>query len=118
MTTCPKCQATTRQRKIGRTEAGSQRYQCQPCGRRYSPAPKQQGYDEQLRQQAVQFYSDGMNFRRIARHLGVSPQTVINWVNAYSAQLPAQAPHPDAVGVVGLDEVFTFVGKKKTSPSS
>ena len=118
MSTCPQCQATTKQRKIGRTEAGSQRYQCQACGRRYTPEPKQSGYHEQMRQQAIHLYSDGMNFRRIARHLGVSPQTVINWVNAHSARLPAQPPHPETVGVVELDEVFTFVGKKKTPPSS
>lgn len=118
MRTCPKCQATTKQRKIGRTEAGSQRYQCQECGRRYSPEPKQPGYGEPLRQQAVQLYSDGLNFRRIARHLGVSPQSVVNWVNAHSASLPDQPPHPETVGVVELDEVFTFVGKKKTPLSS
>lgn len=78
------------QRKIGRTEAGSQHYPCGQCGRRYSPEPKQQGYDDQLRQQAIQLYSDGMNFRRIARYLGVSHQSVINWVGAHSARLPAQ----------------------------
>jgi len=55
-----------------------------------------------VRQQAVQLYGDGMNFRRIARHLGVNHQTVINWVNAYSAQLPAQPPQPDDVGVVEI----------------
>jgi len=114
MKTCPYCQATTKQHKNGRTESGSQRYKCQHCGRRYSPEPKQQGYDEQIRQQAVKLYSDGMNFRRIARHLGVNHQSVINWVNAYSAQLPAQPPQPADVGVVELDEVFSFIGEKKT----
>ena len=98
MNPCPYCQASTKQRKIGRTKAGSQRYQCQHCGRRYSPDPKTQGYPDELRQQAVKFYSDGMNFRRIARHLGVSHQTVINWVNAYSAQLPSQPPQPAGSG--------------------
>jgi transposase-like protein len=73
-----------------------------------------QGYDEQTRQQAVKLYSDGLNFRRIARHLGVSHQSVINWVNAYTAQLPNQPPQPEAVGVVELDELFSFIGKKKT----
>ncbi len=68
-----------------------------------------------MRQQAVKLYSDGMNFRRIARHLGVNHQTVINWVNAYTAQLPAQPPQPDEVGVVELDELFTFIEKKKMS---
>ena len=114
MNGCPNCQATTKQHKIGRTEAGSQRYKCRNCGRSYTPEPKLQGYDDLLRQHAVKLYSDGMNFRRIARHLGVNHQTVINWVNAYSAQLPNQPPHPDEVGVVELDELFSFVGQKKS----
>jgi transposase-like protein len=118
MNTCPNCKATTKQHKIGRTKAGSQRYRCQPCGKRYTPAPKAQGYDESLRRQAVKLYGDGLNFRRIARQLEVNHQTVINWVNAYIATLPNQAPQPKAVGVVELDELFTFVGKKKTSATS
>jgi transposase-like protein len=118
MNPCPYCQATTKQRKIGRTKASSQRYQCLSCGRRYTPEPKVPGYDEQLHQQAVKLYSDGMNFRRIARHLGVSHQTVINWVNAYSAQLPNTPALPQQVGVVELDELYTFIGKKKTASTS
>ena len=114
MKTCPYCQTGNKQRRIGQTRAGSQRYQCQACGRRYTPEAKAQGYDEQMRQQAVKLYSEGMNFRRIARHLGVSHQSVINWVNAYAGQLPRQAPQPQDVGVVELDELYTFVGKKKT----
>ena len=46
---------------------------------------KASGYLDQLRRQAVAFYVDGLNFRRIARHLQVHPQTVINWINAYVA---------------------------------
>lgn len=76
--------------------------------------PKVPGYDEQTRQQAVKLYSDGMNFRRIARHLGVSHQSVINWVNAYSVQLPNRPPQPNNVGVVELDELYTFIGTKKS----
>ncbi len=114
MNSCPRCQATTKQHKIGRTASGSQRYKCQQCGRSYTPEPKQPGYDQRIRRQAVQLYSDGMNFRRIARHLGVNQQTVVNWVNAYSARLPSQPPQPKDVGVVELDELYSFVGKKKT----
>lgn len=114
MKPCPYCQKTSNQRKIGRTKAGSQRYRCLDCGRRYTPTPKETGYDEQTRQQAVKLYSDGMNFRRIARHLGVNHQSVINWVNAYSAQLPSQPPRPHNVGIVELDELFSFIGEKKT----
>lgn len=118
MNSCPYCQATTKQHKIGRTKAGSQRWRCLHCGKRYTPEPKTQGYDDVTRQQAVKLYGDGMNFRRIARHLEVNHQTVINWVNAYIATLPSQASQPQDVGVVELDELFTFVRKKKTSATS
>ena len=67
-----------------------------------------------MRQQAVRLYADGMNFRQIARQLIVNPQTVINWVNAYAASLPEGPPLPAEVAVIDQDELFTFVGEKKT----
>lgn len=67
-----------------------------------------------VRQQAVRLYVDGLNFRRIARTLGVNPQSVINWVNAYAEQVPDTLPTPEeTVKVAELDELFTFVGRKK-----
>lgn len=115
MKPCPYCQANERQVKAGRNKSGSQRWRCQVCRRRYTPEPSRRGCPEAVRQQAVELYVDGMNYRRIARHLHVSYQSVINWVNAYSATLPPQPPQPLVVGVVELDELFTFVGEKKTS---
>jgi transposase-like protein len=53
-------------------------------------------------------YADGINFRRIARQLGVNRQSVVNWVRAYVHQLPA-APLPEMVETVELGELFTFV---------
>jgi transposase len=67
--------------------------------------------------QAIRMYVDGLNLRRIARHLGVNHQSVANWVNAYSAQLPS-APQPAGVDIIEMDEVYTFVGEKKTKSSS
>jgi hypothetical protein len=58
-----------------------------------------------------------MNFRRVARHLGVSHQTVINWINAHVATLPDTPPLPDEVGGLEQDELFTFIGEKKTKPT-
>ena len=118
MNPCPYCHANERQVKAGLNKSGSQRWRCQVCQRRYTLEPSPHGYSERMQQQAVQLYADGMNFRRIARHLEVSYQSVINWVNAHVASLPNAAPQPPsgAVGVVELDELFTFVGKKKTPP--
>ncbi len=66
MKQCPYCQNNERQVKVGLNASGSQRYRCQGCGRKYTPQPKEHGYGE-----AVRLYVDGMNFRRIARQLGV-----------------------------------------------
>ncbi|HFQ93294.1 MAG TPA: IS1 family transposase, partial [Anaerolineae bacterium] len=40
MPVCPRCHAKEFQIKDGRTPAGSQRYKCKQCGRRYTPSPK------------------------------------------------------------------------------
>jgi len=97
--------------------SGSQRYQCKECRRRYTPDPKENGYSESFRLRAIKMYVDGNNLRRIARHLGISPQSVSNWMNAYVKKLP-KTPTPERVENVELDEMFTFIGEKKTKPTS
>ena len=75
------------------------------------------GYDQTTRDQAVRLYLEGMNLRRIARLLDVNHQSVANWVNGCANQLPC-APTPERVETAELDELFTFVGEKKTPPTS
>ena len=126
--TCPTCQQTDRQVKIGRTTAGSQRYLCAFCQRKYTPHPKSRGYAAAQRQQALQLYLDGLNLRRIGRTLGVVHQTVANWVAAYAATLPdepllparpaTRAGTPELLDVVEFDELFTYEGEKKTASTS
>jgi len=114
MMNCPYCKTDEQQVKIGHNASGSQRYKCKRCGRKYTPQPHDVGYPEALHQQAIGLYVDGINFRRIARHVGVSHQTVINWINAHVASLPDTPPLPDEVSVLEQDELFTFIGDKKT----
>ena len=116
---CPYCGSSENQVKDGMNGSGSQRYRCKSCGRRHTPEPHGQGYEQALRQKAIELYVDGMNFRRIARHLKVNHQTVINWVNAHAANIPTTPPLLDKKpNIVELDEVFTFVGDKKTKSTS
>ena len=110
---CPKCERTTKQHKIGKTAGGSQRYRCYFCRQSYTPVKKQQGYSVNVRQKAIQFYIDGMGLRRIGRQLGVHHQSVANWTKAHSEKLP-KAPVPAKVNTAELDELFTFIGEKKT----
>ena len=83
------------------------------CGRKYTPTPKHHGYPDSLRKRAAEMYVDGGNLRRIARHLKVSPQTVSLWVTDVAEALP-DAPVPQQVQAAELDEIFTFIGDKKT----
>jgi hypothetical protein len=48
----------------------------------------------------------------------VHHQTVINWINAHVSTLPDQPPLPDEVTVVEQDELYTFIGDKKTKSTS
>lgn len=103
--------------KAGHNPSGSQRYRCRACGYKFTPERAVQGYGEEMRRVAHRMYIDGMGLRRIARHLGVVHQTVANWVAQAADDLPA-APHPAFVETAELDELFTFVGSKKTSSTS
>ena len=79
----------------------------------YTPEPKPQGYPESMHQRAIEMYVDGGNLRRIARHLKVAPQTVAYWVTDGAEALP-NAPLPTEVQEAEMDEMFTFLGDKKT----
>ena len=113
MKNCPHCQSNTRQNRAGKTEAGSQRYRCMHCNRKYTPEPKEQGYPDSMHKQAAEMYVDGINLRRIARHLKVAPQTIALWVSDLAEVLP-NAPMPEVVKEAEMDEIFTFIGDKKT----
>ncbi len=91
---------------------------CRHCARAYTPEPLPLGYADDVKREAVRLYLEGTNFRRIGRILGVNHQSVINWVNAYHAGLPAPDQAVTAPEVVELDELFTFVGSKNRKPTS
>lgn len=94
MMKCPKCGREEKQNKVDKNPSGSQRYRCYMCGCKYTPEKKSCSYDEEFREKAVQLHVDGMNLRRICRHLGVHHQSVANWVNAHAEKLP-EAPLPE-----------------------
>jgi transposase-like protein len=97
---------------------GSQRYKCRACARVYTPEPLPLGYGDDVKREAVRLYLEGTNFRRIGRILSVNHQSVINWVNAYHASLPASRPPVTAPETLEMDELFTFVGSKKRRRTS
>jgi len=114
---CPKCNSNKRQAKNGLNKSGSQKYRCGECGAVYTPEPKEKGYPAEIRLLAIRMYVEGSSYGSIGRVLKVNPQSIANWVSAYTAQLP-KAPLPEKVKKAELDELFTFVGKKKTKSIS
>jgi transposase-like protein len=124
MNTCPTCTETTGQHRAGTNPSGTQRYECQHCHRTYTPQPKEHGCAPAVRKMALRMYVEGGNFRRIGRLLGVHHQSVVNWVDAAAARLPAPpTPRERLLGeaeadTLELDGVYTFIGEKKTAPTS
>jgi transposase-like protein len=102
---CPKCRDKERQIRDGYTPSGSQRYRCKRCGCRYTPNPKEHGYDEEVRLQALRLHLEGMSLRAIGRILQVNHQTAANWINAYANHLPADIPD-SILELVELDQLL------------
>ena len=115
---CPKCGKGERVVKAGRNRTGSQRMRCQSCRRYFTPSPKPMGYDDATKQLAVRMYLEGSSFRGIGKVLRVSYVSVINWVNAHERTLPQQVTDTTPAQTVETDELFTFIGEKKSKSMS
>ena len=114
---CPRCQSREKQSKAGFNRSGSQKYRCGECYTVYTPEPKPNGYPAETRMLAIRMYVEGSSYGSIGRILQVNPQSVANWVSQYTAKLPS-APMPNKVKKAELDELYTFIGKKKTKSMS
>jgi transposase-like protein len=114
---CPRCGSKTKQCKVGFNQSGSQKYRCYECGKNYTPEPNVNGYPAEMRLKAITLYLEGNSFRSIERLLKINHQSVANWVKAYSEQLP-KVKLPEQPKVAELDELYTFIGKKKTKSMS
>lgn len=117
---CPKCARRKQQIKDGFTPAGSQRYRCKACGCRYTPEPRERGYDEEVRHQALTLHLQGISLREIGRLLDVNHQSVANWINDYATHMPSTLP-PSILEIAELDGFYTPPHKrrrKKRKPST
>ncbi len=104
---------STEIRKNGKRR-GKQNYICVNCGRQFIDVyslPK--GYSDEIKQECLKMYVNGMGFRAIERVTGVHHTTIIYWLKQIGSQLP-DAPAESEIPEVGeLDELETFVGSKK-----
>jgi IS1 family transposase/transposase-like protein len=109
---CPRCNSI-HIRKNGKKQ-GKQNNICVECGRQFIDAydpPK--GYSDDVKRECLKMYVNGLGFRAIERVKGVHHTTVLHWVKQLGEQLP-DTPEASEIPEVGeLDELETFVGKKK-----
>jgi len=92
--------------------SGIQKYLCNECKVVYTPDPKPNGYSKEIKLPAVHMYVEGNSYHSITQILKVNPQNATNWVRQHKASLPA-APMPTKPKVAELDELFSFIDKKK-----
>ena len=110
--TCPKC-GSVNHCKDGIVKE-RQRYQCKECRYRYTVAQKSNVKSADTKRMAFEMYLEGLGFRAIGRLLRVSYGTVYQWIKKWgsSLELPKRS---EEIAVVELDEMHTYVGRKKTT---
>ncbi len=122
---CPHCGNVGRQVKAG-LHGGRQRYKCGVCQRRYTPeAVPGRAYAEETRRKAIVLHEQGMTNRQIARQLGVSHQSVSNWLRAQEnagetadALLPSLPTLTTAKRRPTIEDVARQAGVSTTSVSN
>ena len=66
-----------------------------------------------LKEDAVKLYLEGLGFRAIARFLGVSNVSVLNWVRATGSKIE-ELESASEITTIEIDEMHSHIGTKKT----
>jgi IS1 family transposase/transposase-like protein len=109
---CPECKSN-HIRKNGINRQGKQNYICVDCSRQFiDNYQSESGYSDDLRNECLTMYVNGMGIRAIARVKKIHHTTILNWLKKVGELLP-NSYSPEISPEVGeLDELETFVGKK------
>ena len=111
---CPKCQSIEVV-KNGKVQ-GTQRYKCKSCSLQFTRLTPR-GRPAQEKAMAETLYTLGLSIRAIARLIGVSPTAVLKWIKTF-AKTHYEKPAPGDAIIVELDEMWHYLGSKKTSYGS
>jgi len=110
---CPYCQSQ-KTHKYGR-QRGKQRFKCNLCKRQFVEVLTPLGYKENIKEQCLKMYLNGIGFRAIQRIMGVHHTTIIKWVKELGKK--AEKEYNEDGGqeipeITQIDELQTFIGKK------
>ena len=97
--------------KDGHQKNGIQRYECKDCHRKQQASYAYNAYDPSLNKSITTFIKEGVGIRSIARILEISITTLTKRILSISSSIIT--PHIIADAVYEVDEIKTFVGRKK-----
>ena len=109
---CPKC-CSELYCKAGIVKC-RQRFKCKRCNYHYTVAQKSDVKSSETKRLAFEMYLEGLGFRAIGCILKVSYVTVFQWVKKWGENLELPKRN-EAIAVVELDEMHTYVSQKKTT---
>jgi transposase len=112
---CPRCTSSTH--KKNGIVCGRQRYKCSDCGYNYTVEIKSTAFSASVKRQALQLYLEGLGFRSIGRFLGVSHVSVQRWIKKFGQELE-DLKSENAISIVEMDEMHTYIGNKKNIAGS
>ena len=108
---CTHC-SSDRLVKNGKSRHGNQRWLCRPCGRTCGECDKRRVPPEK-EASALRHYLEGVGQRATERLVGVSHNSVMNWVLAEVEGKVLARVDAAEVQWVEADELWTYVGKKR-----
>ncbi len=111
-TQCASCQGT-RVVKNGRSRHGHQRFKCVGCGLTFG-ALDHRRVEPERRRQALEHYAEGVGLRSTERLVGVSHNSVMNWVRQEVAGKAIERVDAAQIDTIEADELWSYVGSKKT----
>ena len=114
MPACPKC-SCSEVVKNGK-HLGRQRYRCKSCAFQYTRTTAR-GRPANEKATAVLLYTLGLSLNCIARMFKVTTPAVLRWVRLF-AEKTYTKPEPAEAVIVELDEMWHYLGSKKTSSGS
>ena len=114
---CPKCQSKDLV-KHGIIK-GRQRYQCRICLYHFTVWHKLgKNIENQYIISALQLFLEGVELRSIEKFLGVSRESVTNWVKKYGPGLTELKNQTKRKKIVTVEKIFTYTEAKKISYKS
>ena len=109
---CPRC-GSVNHCKDGIVK-GRQRHLCKECHYHYTVDQKSDIKTTATKRLAFEMYLEGLGFRSIGRILKISYGTVYHWVKKWGSNMTLPKCNKE-IEVVELDEMHTYVGRKKTT---